>query len=1028
MNSTKRKSIEHDDNPAPSKRKAVGLGLSHRNTTPEPPAASNGLSQYWMVQWRKHQTKKNKTWEGDAVLHVQGGAAVLYNVEDSSTIGRAKISISTLAEGEEFELGGKEIMLDRPISEQEFRSGSCFGGGAFAPSSLAPPKPLLQASLPKPSKKLAPIFKPPKSNAKPKPLTESSAANPIIIDDDEPPNELEMARSFWTCSWRKPQGKKNKTWDADGILAQEGMKITLLATDGQKVLGTSNWTGSKLQSGHELFVGGKEVILNDEISEENYRGGHLDPLTAPVPSSKFHGQNFVSSTVKKSSATSASFPSSLGPKPGHPRHDPNAPGAIVMKQPSAAHQARHNKKNAPVVPVVIDPKLARHLRPHQIDGVKFLYESVMGMRKHEGYGCILADEMGLGKTLQTVTLIWTLLHQNPYGGNTPVVGKVLVACPASLIKNWKNELHKWQADSLRIPLYSNEENPEKALVQQFRNSKHQVLIIGYEKLMTVAADLKYCNPPIGLIICDEGHRLKSATTKTTKMFEHLTTKRRVILSGTPIQNDLKEFHAMVDFCNPGLLDDYKTFQKVFENPIVKSRAPNCREDIRTLGIARSDQLQEISKSFMLRRTADLLQNYLPPKNEYVVFIKPTQLQLSIFDAILKPEVVDDVVHGSMAKSLALIQLLTKVCNSPYLLKKLEGSAAQASPPPNVKAALSLLPPSAGPEDFSLSGKLTFLGNLLDSIRNETEEKVVLVSNYTATLDVIEKFCTRKRYTYFRLDGTKAGGVGLNLIGASRLILIDSDWNPAHDLQAMARIHRDGQKRPVFIYRLVTAGSIDEKIFQRQVTKIGLSDSLMATQTAEASDKASKDDFTPSQLKDLFTVNTRTTCHTHELLECDCMKQLEKDRRERLAKEQASLEELELEDNPFSDDDGDHCSDSEVDELPDLPKGFVTATEVDPEKEERKLKKRKKNAGLAALQEWAHINCLRQSAKDFIKDNLLHRFLAAGNGGNDHDDLLENSASNPAPGPFNNDAHGLPGGTVTFVFEKKGKPELDSGSS
>ncbi|KAG8905609.1 helicase, partial [Tulasnella sp. 417] len=448
--------------------------------------------------------------------------------------------------------------------------------------------------------------------------------------------------------------------------------------------------------------------------------------------------------------------------------------------------------------------------------------------------------------------------------------------------------------------------------------------------MTVAADLKYCHPPIGLIICDEGHRLKSATTKTTKMFEHLTTKRRVILSGTPIQNDLKEFHAMVDFCNPGLLDEYKAFQKIFENPIVKSRAPNCREDIRTLGIARSDQLQEISKSFMLRRTADILSNYLPPKHEYVVFVKPTALQLSIFDAILKPEVVDDVVHGSMAKSLALIQLLTKVCNSPYLLKKLEGSAAQASPPPNVKAALSLLPPSAGPEDFSLSGKLTFLGKLLDSIRNETEEKVVLVSNYTATLDVIEKFCTRKKYSYFRLDGTtkvdqrqssvdefnrssqkgrflfllstKAGGVGLNLIGASRLVLIDSDWNPAHDLQAMARIHRDGQKRPVFIYRLVTAGSIDEKIFQRQVTKIGLSDSLMATQAAETSDKASMDDFTPSQLKDLFTVNTRTACHTHELLECDCMTHFEKEQQERRAREEASLERLDLEDNPFSDDD------------------------------------------------------------------------------------------------------------------------------
>ncbi|KIO21365.1 hypothetical protein M407DRAFT_218326 [Tulasnella calospora MUT 4182] len=1005
MYSTKRKSTGNDDNPAPLKKVSTGSGLSHRNSvqqTPDPPPASTGPSQYWVVQWRKPQTKKHKTWDGDAVLHVQGGAAVLYNADDSSTLARAKISISVLNEEDEFGLGGKEIMLDRRISEEEFRSGSCFAGGTFAPSrpelSL---KPLLQKSLPKPSKMLAPIFKVPKSVAKAKPLAESSAANPIIIDDDEPPNELELARSFWTCSWRKPQGKKNKTWDADGILAQEGLKITLLATDGRKVLGTSNWTGSKLESGHELFVGGKEVVLNDEISEENYRAGHLDPLTAPVSSSKFHGQKFVSMAMKNGSEGQV-LSGSDRPKAGQPRHDPNAPDAIVMKEPSAAHRARHNKRNAPVVPVVIDPRIGRHLRPHQVDGVKFLYESVMGMRKHEGYGCILADEMGLGKTLQTVALIWTLLRRD------------------------------------HIQVFVGDK--EKAQVKQFCNS----------------ADLKYCHPPIGLIICDEGHRLKSATTKTTKMFEHLTTKRRVILSGTPIQNDLKEFHAMVDFCNPGLLDEYKAFQKIFENPIVKSRAPDCREDIRTLGIARSDQLQEISKSFMLRRTADILSNYLPPKHEYVVFVKPTALQLSIFDAILKPEVVDDVVHGSMAKSLALIQLLTKVCNSPYLLRKLEGSATQASPPPNVKAALSLLPPSAGPEDFSLSGKLTFLGNLLDRIRNETEEKVVLVSNYTATLDVIEKFCTRKKYSYFRLDGTtkvdqrqssvdefnrssqkgrfvfllstKAGGVGLNLIGASRLVLIDSDWNPAHDLQAMARIHRDGQKRPVFIYRLVTAGSIDEKIFQRQVTKIGLSDSLMATQAAETSDKASKDDFTPSQLKDLFTVNTRTACHTHELLECDCMSHFEKEQQERQAKEEASLERLDLEDDPFSDDDGDHCSDSDMEELPELPKGFVSATEVDPEKEERKLKKWKQNAGLAVLQEWAHINCLHGSAKDYIKDVLLQQLLPAGAGVNDNFGAFGNSTHISSPKPSNNDAHGLPGGTITFVFEKKGKPQMDLAAS
>ncbi|KAG8720404.1 helicase [Ceratobasidium sp. 394] len=378
------------------------------------------------------------------------------------------------------------------------------------------------------------------------------------------------------------------------------------------------------------------------------------------------------------------------------------------------------------------------------------------------------------------------------------------------------------------------------------------------------------------------------------MFEALKrTPRRIILSGTPIQNDLGEFHAM----------EYSRFRRIYETPILKSRSPEASAKDIELGAARASQLNELAKSFVLRRTADILTNYLPPKTEYVVFVQPTALQLAVFQKILRPDHVQDLVHGPTARSLALITTLTKICNSPIMLAKSDKSTAEDGRTTRtlVQEALGLLPAGAAPDDVTLSGKLIALASLLKQMRRGTEEKCILVSHYTSTLNIVEAFCRSMHYSYLRLDGStavtkrqqlvdefnrvsqsqkflfllsaKAGGVGLNLIGASRLVLIDSDWNPSHDLQSMARIHRDGQKRPVFIYRLITAGTIDEKIYQRQVTKLGLSNSLISeaavTDKAGSSKSSGADSFTKRDLQDIFNVHPQTLCQTHELLQCQC---------------------------------------------------------------------------------------------------------------------------------------------------------------
>ena len=242
-----------------------------------------------------------------------------------------------------------------------------------------------------------------------------------------------------------------------------------------------------------------------------------------------------------------------GPGPGHkpvaPRHDPAAPNAVVMARPNASALAIQRKHKAQVVDVVIDPILARALRPHQVDGVRFMYEAVMGMRS-EGQGCILADEMGLGKTIQAITLIYTLLKQSAFAAPRQAIARAVIVCPVTLCQNWKNEITKWLGrDRIQVSIGDNEK-----IVEQWRWNKHaQVLILGYERLtgLTKLLTSQASSAPVGLIICDEGHRLKSKQSQINKALNAFTNcKMRVILSGTPVQNNLSEFHTMVGKFEP----------------------------------------------------------------------------------------------------------------------------------------------------------------------------------------------------------------------------------------------------------------------------------------------------------------------------------------------------------------------------------------------------------------------------------------------------------------------------------------------
>lgn len=749
---------------------------------------------------------------------------------------------------------------------------------------------------------------------------------------------------------------------------------------------------SELEPGKMLYVAGKEVEIDSEIPRAEYMAGRnfvgdskpgavppALPKKTPLPvlakslersSSESKISSQTSSLKRKASAVeksdagkgSSAFGAYKTPLLDNtvissssekvmPRHDPNAPGALVMPRPESVPKGKQ------IVDVVVDPLLVKSLRQHQREGVKFLYECVMGMRSFNGEGAILADDMGLGKTLQTITLLWTLLKQNPIYGDAPVIKKALIVCPVTLINNWRKEFRKWLGNE-RIGVFVFDDK-RKRLTDFTKGRAYSIMIVGYEKLRTVQEGLAR-GSGVDIIIADEGHRLKTLQNKSGQAIQNLNTAKRVILSGTPIQNDLREFFAAVDLVNPGILGTFKAFIREFETPIVRSRQPEATKKDIEKGESRNEELRELTSKFILRRTADVLAKYLPPKSEYVLFCKPTRTQASIYQAVLASPIFQTAM-GNAESALQLITILKKLCNSPSLLSAKNNDN---SPNETITALLSSLPPNLLRHfSPSSSAKVRVLDQILDSIRRNTSEKIVLVSNYTSTLNLLATLLTSLGLPFLRLDGStpaqkrqplvddfnrlpadscfafllsaKAGGTGLNLIGASRLVLFDVDWNPATDIQAMARIHRDGQKHHCRIYRVILKGSLEEKIWQRQVTKIGLADSVMEHKDSVAQ-------FSTAELRDLFRLDEESACQTHELLGCECggkgvslstsgSSAVTPDPRSEDNAEESELSEL----SDFtSDEEG--CFD-----LPKFP-SLTKASEVDMEKQERAIRERSRH--------------------------------------------------------------------------------------
>lgn len=708
-------------------------------------------------------------------------------------------------------------------------------------------------------------------------------------------NKCEIKSGKYNILWRKKSTKKNKTWDGDGymILGADSNSALVKNEDGitlgkLKKLGPFIFESTFSVGGYEIEVDGE---CHDNVPETTLSLNVQNCLVSPNPASapyripSMRGLKRVKSEEKTEKPMIPSIPSlgSRGRSKGNkPLYDVIAEDALIMPTPTGTAKDG-------LMDVVVDPLLSSVLRPHQREGVKFLYECVMGFRNFSGNGCLLADEMGLGKTLMTISLIWTLLRQNPLIDSPPVLKKAVICCPVTLIGNWKKEFHKWLGMN-RVGVLavngSQSTTKEKESILRFGKTRvYQVLIIGYEKLITVKKEL--ADTKFDLVVCDEGHRLKNSSNKIFKTIETLDIKRRIVLTGTPIQNDLTEFFNIIKFLNPEVLGDLKSFQKEYMRPILQSREPSCfQPEIKKAGDDKSKELINLTKLFILRRTNSVMKLLLPPRTDIILCCPPTPLQLHLFKLMQQTALFNKIIRDNRINdSLGLMTTFRKICNSPSLLTN-DGLFAELCNGEDKEKLRSEL------ANKFTSGKIKVLLQLLKEIYKTGDEKVVLVSNFTQTLDIIQNILEGANIPFGRLDGStnskirtdlvnkfnrshsdeqfvfllsaKSGGCGLNLIGASRLILFDNDWNPSVDIQAMARIHRDGQTRPTFIYRLLTTGCIDEKIFQRQLLKTNLSDRFLDEQA-----NSENDFFYHSDIKDLFTLHEETSSNTHDLMECTC---------------------------------------------------------------------------------------------------------------------------------------------------------------
>lgn len=476
------------------------------------------------------------------------------------------------------------------------------------------------------------------------------------------------------------------------------------------------------------------------------------------------------------------------------------------------------KKKYDKQPPYLD-EFGMQLHPYQLEGLNWLRYSW-----GQGIDTILADEMGLGKTIQTITFLYSLYKEGH------CKGPFLVSVPLSTIINWEREFETWAPDfyvityvgdkDCRAVIRENELSFEEGACKGGRASKirassikFHVLLTSYELVSIDAACLGSIEWAV--LVVDEAHRLKSNQSKFFRLLNGYNIAYKLLLTGTPLQNNLEELFHLLNFLNSQKFHDLSSFQNEFAD------------------ISKEDQVKKLHEMLgphMLRRLkADVLKN-MPSKSEFIVRVELSPMQKKYYKYILTRnfEALNPKGGGQSVSLLNIMMDLKKCCNHPYLFP----AASEEAP----------VGPQGNYEVSSLtkaSGKLVLLSKMLKILRDQGH-RVLIFSQMTKMLDILEDFLEGEGYKYERIDGaitgtarqeaidrfnapgaaqfvfllsTRAGGLGINLATADTVIIYDSDWNPHNDIQAFSRAHRIGQANKVMIYRFVTRNSVEERVTQ-----------------------------------------------------------------------------------------------------------------------------------------------------------------------------------------------------------------------
>ncbi|RCV41152.1 hypothetical protein SEVIR_9G111000v4 [Setaria viridis] len=492
-----------------------------------------------------------------------------------------------------------------------------------------------------------------------------------------------------------------------------------------------------------------------------------------------------------------------------------------------SEEERWKKEQANLVPLMTGGKL----KSYQIKGVKWLISLWQN-----GLNGILADQMGLGKTIQTIGF---LAHLKGKGMHGPY----MIIAPLSTLSNWVNEISRF-VPSVTSIIYHGDKAARAEIRRKFMpkiktavSPDFPIVVTSYEMAMSDAKFLAHYKWKY--VVVDEGHRLKNSKCKLLREIKRIPMDNKLLLTGTPLQNNLAELWSLLNFILPDIFASHQEFESWFDFSAKGSEEKEETEEKRRVHVV--SKLHAILRPFLLRRMKEDVEQMLPRKKEIIIYANMTELQKRIqdhlvektFDVYLNEE--SDIVlrrPGIKAKLNSLFIQLRKNCSHPDLLEAAFGTT-------------SLYPPVD--KLLEQCGKFQLLDRLLTSLLAR-KHKVLIFSQWTKVLDIMEYYLDSKGLEVCRIDGgvkleerrrqiaefndvnsnlnvfilsTRAGGLGINLTSADTCILYDSDWNPQMDLQAMDRCHRIGQTRPVHVYRLATSNSVEGRIIKKAFGKLKL---------------------------------------------------------------------------------------------------------------------------------------------------------------------------------------------------------------